>query len=64
VGVLNVGGYFDPLVELVDRGVEQDFIKPKNRELLVVAERPEELLELLARHRLPKTRQWVLPEQT
>jgi hypothetical protein len=63
VGVLNVAGYFDPLVQLVDDAVEQDFIKPKNRELLVVRERPHELLDSLARHRLPKTLQWILPEQ-
>jgi uncharacterized protein (TIGR00730 family) len=51
VGVLNVGRFFDALVELIDHAVRQDFIKPKNRDLLVIHERPAELLDLLARQR-------------
>ncbi len=64
VGILNVGGFFDPLVALVDRAVEQDFIKPKNRELLVVHEAPGELLQRLIVHTLPPARQWIAPEET
>jgi uncharacterized protein (TIGR00730 family) len=64
VGVLNVGGFFDPLVALVDRAVEHDFIKPKNRELIVVRAEPADLIEALGRHHLPPTRQWIAPEET
>ena len=48
-GLLNVGGYYDPLVRLVDHAVQEGFIKPKHRELLVVEERPDVLLSRLAR---------------
>jgi uncharacterized protein (TIGR00730 family) len=64
VGILNVGGFFDPLVALVDRAVEHDFIKPKNRGLIVVHEDPAELIERLVQHRLPPARQWIAPEET
>ena len=33
--LLNVMGYYDPLLRFLDHGVEQDFIKPKHRELLI-----------------------------
>jgi uncharacterized protein (TIGR00730 family) len=64
VGILNVAGFFDPLVALVDRAVEHDFIKLKNRDLIVVHEGPAELLERLIAHALPPTRQWIAPEET
>lgn len=47
-GLLNVGGYYDPLVRLVDHAVQEGFIKPKHRSLLVIEERPELLLSRLA----------------
>jgi uncharacterized protein (TIGR00730 family) len=64
VGVLNVGGFFDPLVALIDRAVEHDFIKPDNRNLIVVHDEPAELIRRLTEHRLPRTRQWIVPEET
>ena len=46
-GLLNVGGYYDPLVRLVDHAVQEGFIKPRHRELLIVEERPNVLLRRL-----------------
>lgn len=48
-GLLNVGGYYDPLVRLVDHAVQEGFIKPKHRGLLVIEERPDVLLGRLDR---------------
>jgi uncharacterized protein (TIGR00730 family) len=64
IGILNVEGFFDPLVELVDRAVRHDFIKPKNRELIVVHAEPGELINQLLHHKSPPTRQWMAPEET
>ena len=44
-GLLNVGGFYDPLVRLVDHAVQEGFIKPKHRSLLIIEERPEVLLD-------------------
>lgn len=48
-GLLNVGGFYDPLVRLVDHAVQEGFIKLKHRELLIVEERPDVLLRRLSR---------------
>ncbi len=47
-GLLNVGGFYDPLVRLVDHAVQEGFIKVKHRGLLVIEERPDVLLQRLA----------------
>ncbi len=53
VGLLNIARYFDPLVMLIDRAIEEGFIVPENRQLIVVSESPRELLEKLSAERLP-----------
>jgi len=44
-GLLNVCGYYDPLIQFLDRAVEQDFIKPKHRALLIEENDPGKLLD-------------------
>jgi hypothetical protein len=48
VGLLNVDGYFDPLIAMLDRTVDQGFLRREQRRLLVVADNGPELLEALA----------------
>jgi uncharacterized protein (TIGR00730 family) len=35
--LLNIAGYFDPLLAMIEHGIEQQFIKPAGRELFHVA---------------------------
>lgn len=53
VGLLNALGFYDPLVALYRHLGEVGFIRPAHRELLVVRETVESLLEALAQHRPP-----------
>jgi uncharacterized protein (TIGR00730 family) len=46
--LLNVAGYYDPLIQFLDHAVEQDFIKPKHRALMIVESDPGRLLERFA----------------
>ena len=39
-GLLNVAGYYDPLIQFLDHAVAEDFIKPKHRALLIVESEP------------------------
>jgi len=43
--LLNVRGYYDPLIQFLDRAVAEDFVKPKHRALLIVEGEPAALLE-------------------
>ena len=43
--LLNVAGYYDPLIQFLDHAVEQDFIKPKHRALMIVENDPGRLLD-------------------
>ena len=47
IGLLNVAGYYDPLLTMIDRAVEEGFILPRYRNLIVVASKAEALIEKL-----------------
>ncbi len=47
IGILNTAGFFDPLLAWIDQMIEQGFVKPKFRQLLLVATKPDELLGLI-----------------
>ena len=57
-GLLDVAGFWHPLVETFDRMTAEGFIRPEWRETLVVADEPEELLRRFAAHVAP-TRKWT-----
>ncbi|KAK4772488.1 hypothetical protein SAY86_014263 [Trapa natans] len=45
VGLLNVDGYYDCLLHFFDKGVEEGFIEPTARNIVISAKTPRELLE-------------------
>lgn len=58
-GVLDVDGYFDPLVAMLDRATEEGFIRGDHRQLLPVDADPERLLDRLAAWRPPPGERWL-----
>ena len=47
VGLLNVDGYYDPLLEMLDRALAEKFLFPEHRQALLCASQPEKLLDLM-----------------
>jgi uncharacterized protein (TIGR00730 family) len=59
VGFLNVRGYFDQLMGFLDHAVDQRFLKREHRQMLLVAPRPEELLEVMEAYVSAPVEKWV-----
>ena len=47
IGLFNSAGFFDPLLAWIERAIAEDFVQPKNRELLVVGDDIDALLDRL-----------------
>ncbi len=47
VGLLNVNGFYDFLLKQMDVMVENRFLKPANRKLVLSSQNPQELVELM-----------------
>ncbi|HET9983911.1 MAG TPA: TIGR00730 family Rossman fold protein [Longimicrobiales bacterium] len=63
-GLLDVHGYFRPLVRFLDHAVEERFVKPEHRAMVVIEDRPDEMLRRLREHRPPVTPKWIDLETT
>ncbi|MBI3271586.1 MAG: TIGR00730 family Rossman fold protein [Planctomycetes bacterium] len=58
-GILNVLGYFDPLLAFLDRATEHAFVPAAHRSLLVAAGTSDALLSLLRAYRPPMVEKWI-----
>jgi uncharacterized protein (TIGR00730 family) len=59
--LLNVNGYYDPLLQMADKAVDEGFLRPIHRELLLSGTDPAALLERLATYIVPIADKWVTP---
>src|ERR1019366_867598 len=58
-GILNVLGYYTPLLAMFDHAVEERFLKPENRALVLARESPSELLRALDDWRPLPVKKWL-----
>lgn len=47
IGILNINGFYDLLLQQMDVMVEQKFLKPANRKLVITSGDPIELIDLM-----------------
>jgi uncharacterized protein (TIGR00730 family) len=64
LGLLNVAGYFDSIVQLVHHAIAEGFIPEKNRQLITVADEPGTLLDRFASIHLTSATARLRPDQS
>ena len=64
MGLLNIDGFFDHLLQMLRYQIAQGFIADRYRSLLVVSDDPAELIDGLLRHETPASSvKWISAEQ-
>ncbi|MEQ8331296.1 MAG: TIGR00730 family Rossman fold protein [Longimicrobiales bacterium] len=59
IALLNVVGYFDPLLAWMDRAVEDRLLRPQHRDMILVSDDVEEILDALVAYDPPTTAKWL-----
>lgn len=59
IGLLNLRGFFDPLLTLLNHAVDERFLRPEHRAILQVAEDPAQLLDQLEAFRPVVAEKWI-----
>jgi uncharacterized protein (TIGR00730 family) len=59
VGLLNVGGFFDPLIAFLDRQEEERFMRREHRDMLIIERDPASLLDRFETYRPPVVEKWI-----
>ena len=63
-GLLNVNGFYDPLLALFDRSVADGFLRPKHRSLVLTGVSPSEILDGLATFVPIVLEKWIDPSKS
>jgi uncharacterized protein (TIGR00730 family) len=65
VGLLNVAGYYDPLIAMIDRAIEEGFILPRYRNLFVASSGVDELFDMMRKFQpLEGVVKWIEMSET
>lgn len=63
-GLLNVDGYFDPLLAFADHALAERFVRPEHRSLILTDTDPGLLLDRMALYHSPIIDKWMDRDQT
>ncbi len=58
-GLINVDSYFDSLLAFFDNAVAQGFMKPAHRNMLLLADQPEDLLAQMVSYHAIRVDKWI-----
>lgn len=64
VGILNVNGFYDDLLQLMDTMVEKGFLKEIYRKIVLISESADDLLVQMQSYEAPKVGKWITRETT
>ena len=61
-GILNAGGYFDSLLQLFDHAVEERFLHPAHRAMVLTDDDAGALIDRLMTYQPPRVAKWISEE--
>ncbi len=64
VALLNVAGYYDRLLAMLDHAVGEGFVESERREQLIVDDEPDRLLDRMAGYDAPNVPRWLGSKKT
>lgn len=59
VGLLNINGFFSDLIRVIETMVNEGFLKEINRDMVIVSDEIEDLLEKMIHYRAPEETKWI-----
>lgn len=63
IGILNIDGFYDDLIKLVQTMVDKGFLKQVNRDMLLISVNINELLEKMRSYQAPTVGKWISKEE-
>jgi uncharacterized protein (TIGR00730 family) len=64
VGILNVNGFYDDLIALIQNMVNKGLLKPINQQMLLIDDTIDGLLEKMQAYVAPDVAKWIKKEET
>lgn len=64
IGILNVNGFYEPLLALIELMADEGFLKELYRDMLIVSDDIFDLLEKMNNYEVPDIPKWITPGTT
>lgn len=64
IGILNIDGFYQPLLSQLDQMIAEGFLKQENRDMLLVDQSIEGLLKKMEHYKPPLVRKWIDKKST
>jgi uncharacterized protein (TIGR00730 family) len=59
IGLLNINGFYDEFLRMLDKMVESGFLKKNNREILLSSKSPEEIITIIKNAPVFEDTKWI-----
>ncbi|WP_299177539.1 TIGR00730 family Rossman fold protein [uncultured Chryseobacterium sp.] len=63
IAVLNIDGFYDDLIKLLQTMVDKRFLKQINRDMLLISDNIDELLEMMKNYKAPSVGKWISKDE-
>lgn len=63
IGILNINGFYDELMALIQTMVNKGFLKPVNQQMLLIDDTIDGLLEKMQSYVAPEVTKWIKKEE-
>ncbi|AZA56610.1 LOG family protein [Chryseobacterium shandongense] len=63
IGILNIDGFYNDLINLVQNMVDKGFLKQINRDMLLISDTIDELLEIMINYKAPTVGKWISKDE-
>ncbi|KFF12795.1 LOG family protein YvdD [Chryseobacterium soli] len=63
IGILNIDGFYNDLIKLVQNMVEKGFLKQVNQKILLISDSVNELLEKMRNYKAPAVGKWISKDE-
>ena len=62
MGVLNINGYYDELIRLLNSMVDKGFLKATDRDMVLISDDGHDLIEKMTDYKSPRIEKWISKE--
>ena len=59
IGILNISGYYDLLIQFVENMVDKGLLKMVNQEMIIVSDNAQDLLNKMENYIAPEVTKWI-----
>ena len=63
IGILNIAGFYNELLSLIQAMVDKGFLKELNQRMLLVSDNINDLLQQMDSYQAPAVGQWITPDK-